>query len=108
VLGIVGLVLSVLVAPAGLALDIAAIVLGVRELRRAGRERVATPGAAIAGLLAGTVGAVLALIITAAVVAFYPQVRDYTDCLSGANTVADQQQCRAEFERGVQRRFGGG
>lgn len=107
VLGLLGLVLSLIVFPVGLALDVAAVVLGVRELRRAGREGRPTPGAALVGLLAGVVGAVLALIVTAVVAVFYPQVRDYADCMSGANTVADQQQCRSEFERGVQRRFGG-
>jgi hypothetical protein len=107
VLGLLGLVLSLVVFPVGLALDVAAVVVAIRELRRAGREGRPTPAAALVGLLAGVVGAVLALIVTAVVAMFYPQVREYADCMSGANTVADQQQCRSAFEQGVQRRLGG-
>lgn len=98
-----GLVLSVLFFPLGLVLDVGAIVVGVRALRRAERA----PGA-IAGVVLGSLGAVLVAMVIALLGVFWQEVRAYQECMSGANTISTQEQCRAEFKQAIETRLGVG
>lgn len=100
-LAISGLVLSVLLAPLGLLLDVAAIVVGARTLRRA-----RSAPAALAGIIVGSVGAVLAAVVLTVFGVFWQEIGAYRDCMSGANTIATEEQCRAEFQRAVETRLG--
>lgn len=116
-LGIAGVIMSVLFFPVGLALDVAAIVVGVRTLRgrgaHPGREtsglnggkRSRAPGA-VPGVVLGSVGALLAAIVITVLSFFWQEVQSYRECMSGANTIMAQEQCRTAFERSVERRLG--
>lgn len=93
--GLGALLLTVPSAPAGAALGVAAAVLGVRARRRARRDGRTAPGA-LAGLLAGLLAASLAAGQLAAY-RFLPPVRQYVECLAGANTELAKQDCQRQL-----------
>lgn len=106
VTGAAGLVLSVLIFPVGLLLDVAAIVLGVRARR--GAPRGAPVPGAVAGVALGAVGAVLAATVLTITVVNWSSVRRYEQCSSGANTGLARQDCQDQLRRDLERRFGSG
>lgn len=108
VLALPGVFLSVVFFPLGLALDVAAIVLGARALRRVKRNQGVhgkAPGA-IPGIVIGAVGAVLATIMITLLAFFWTEVRAYQECMSGANTLSSQETCMTKFEHAIQDRLG--
>jgi len=106
VTGVAGLVLSVLLFPVGLVLDVAAIVLGVRA-RRAAPAGTRVPGA-VAGVALGAVGVLVASTVLAVTAANWSSVRRYEQCSSGANTGLARQDCQDRLRRDLERRFGSG
>jgi hypothetical protein len=78
-----------------------AVWLGVTTSRRARRGGMARPRGAVSGTVFG--GAGLALSATCLVVfaVFWPQLKAYSSCLAGANTVAAQQTCQNQFNKSV-------
>lgn len=103
--GLSGAILSLLFFPVGLVLDVAAIVLGVRALRRVRTRGGRAPGA-VAGIVLGSVGAVLVALVVTVLGVFWNEVRAYQECMSGANTIRSEEKCTAEFERALRERFG--
>lgn len=104
-LGLSGAVLSVLFFPLGLVLDIAAIAVGTRALRRA-RGRGTTARGAVPGVVFGSIGAVLVVVVVTLLALFWQEVRTYQECMSGANTIRSEEKCTAEFEHALRERFG--
>jgi len=104
-LGLAGLVMSVVVFPVGLVLDIAAIVLGLRARKRAAAAGGHAPGATGA-VVAGMVGAVFAAGVLTFLAVFWTEFRDYRECLSGANTEIARERCTSTFRGDVEDRLG--
>ncbi len=92
----------------GLAFEIAAIVVGVRALRRARAAGRRAPGA-LAAVVAGSAATLVLLGMLAFVALFYEEYRAYETCLGRALTEAAKGECRDTFEReiGPRLRVGG-
>lgn len=104
-LAVAGAVLLVPLLPAGLVLVAAGLIQGIRALRAAGREGGSAPGA-IAAVIVGAVGSALGLGLLAGAVFLLPELRDYRECMSGANTEIARSQCWTQFESAYQRKLG--
>ncbi|MQY07420.1 hypothetical protein [Actinomadura macrotermitis] len=100
-LGVGGLVLTLFFWPLGLVLSIAGIIVGLRARRRAAHA----PGA-MAGIVAGGIGAVLAAIGVASLIYVWPQANDMTRCLDSANTMTDEQACKDRYIPQIEKKFG--
>jgi hypothetical protein len=107
-LAISGIVLSSVLLPwgvLGLALEIAAIVIAVRALRRAKAAGRVAPGAHAAIVAAGMALAFFVLAL-AFVGIFYDEWNTYRTCLDRAITGTARDACRTEFDHAVRDRLG--
>jgi uncharacterized membrane protein len=119
--GMAGVVLSVLFFPFGLAFDVLAIVLGVRAVRaarreaeapqfnaalRVGGERQVRATGAVSGIVLGSLGIALVVIVLTFAAIFWKPIRSYYDCTSGANTETAKQSCRDDLQRSINQHLG--
>lgn len=108
-LGIAALVLGVIALLTGLfvvgaAFGIAAVVLGVLGRARVKRGEANNGGMALAGIVLGILGVLLSILVVIGVTSLFRSapVGDLAACLRNAgDDRAAQQQCEAEFERGI-------
>lgn len=101
VLGIVAIVLCWTIV-GGIVLGLLAVILGVIGFRRAGRGEAAGRGRALAGVITGAVGVVLACLLLAVGISIWnsPSVQNLRTCLQNAH--GDQtaiQQCQQQFQQ---------
>ncbi|EFC82911.1 hypothetical protein FrEUN1fDRAFT_3931 [Parafrankia sp. EUN1f] len=103
-LGIAALVLGVLAiltcwtVIGGILLGVAALICGFLGRGRAKRQEATNGGMALAGIITGALGAVLAVIVLIAAIAFSDEVQDLQTCLDDAGTSQTaQDQCAQEF-----------
>ena len=89
----------------GLALEVAAIVIGVRTLRRAKVADRPAPGA-FAAVVAAGVAVTFFVLALAFVGYFYEEYDAYRTCVGRAITDSAGDACRVEFERSVRERIG--
>lgn len=106
VLGILAIVLC-WSAIGGIILGALAIIFGIIGIRRVGQRIATNKGAAIAGLVTGIVGLIIAVIFTIAygsiLSIFGGSINDYTHCVQQANN--DQSkiaQCQQQFQNQIQ------
>ncbi len=107
-LGAAGLLVALTLLPwgaIGLAMEVAAIVLGVRTLRRARANDRSAPGARAAVVL-GAVATFVLVPLLGFLAAFSSEFGDYRTCIDRAITISAQSQCRTEFEDAVRVRLG--
>lgn len=105
-LGITAFLLTLLtMIPISLALGIAAVVFGIRALRRAHRAGIAAPGAVI-GMVLGAIAVVISTIFLVVTIIIWPELSDYRDCLVGANTETDKQVCQDEHFPAIEKKLG--
>ena len=95
------------------ALIIAAIALwlSTSALSRARRGGSGRPRGATLAVVLGVAGLGFSALVLIGFVIFWPQLSQYSDCMSGANTVAAQQACRQQLDNSVGTRLsilGGG
>ena len=103
VLGILALILCWTVF-GGIVLGIIAVVLGIIAARRASRGEAPGRGRAIAGIVTGAIGLVIAVALVAIGASFLNSTsgKNYTQCLQQAgNDQAAQQQCATEFQKSI-------
>lgn len=103
-----GLVVAGMLFPwgvVGLALEIGAIVLGVRTMRRAAASGRPAPGA-LAAVVAGSVASVLLVGLLGFLTLVYKEYQAYTTCFGRAITESAKADCRTTFEFQVRSRFG--
>ena len=91
----------------GLGLEIAAVVLGLRTMRRARRNRRQAPGA-LAAVVAGSVATVLMVVLLGFLALVYEEYEAYTACFGRAITESAKAECRSTFEEDLRSRFGVG
>jgi hypothetical protein len=111
------LVLSPFFFPVGLILGGAALVVGIKARRRAGRERSTAPGA-VGGIVLGAIGLAFASFMLVVTALLWQEMVDYQECLGSANTTTDENACRATYfadvekklnlPKGSMSRYGGG
>ena len=100
-LGLGDLRRGVFVAALTLLFAVMAIWLGVAANRRARRGGTARPRGAVSGIVLGGFGLAISLLWLLVLAVFWPQLSAYSDCMAGANTVAAQQVCHAQFTDSV-------
>ncbi len=85
------------------ALVIAAIALwlSITAMSRARRGGSGRPRAAVLATILGAVGFAFSALVLAGFAMFWPQLTQYSNCLSGANTVAAQQACQQQLNHSV-------
>lgn len=103
VLGILALVFCWTIF-GGIVLGLIAVVLGIIAARRGGRGQAPDRGRAIAGIVTGALGLLIAVALVAIGVSFLNSDtgKSYTQCLQQAgNDQAAQQQCAADFQKSI-------
>lgn len=84
-----------------LAFGVIAIWLGVLTMRQARRGAMARPPGARSGVVFGTLGSALSAVLLIFLLVLGQQLRTYSSCMAGANTVAAQQTCKTQFTNSV-------
>ncbi len=87
----------------GLALDVIAITLGIRYTRQATSTGKRAPGA-LGGAVLGSLAALTAAYVLAQYGQYFPQLRDYYSCMSGANTQVATDACQSTFDKAMRHR----
>jgi hypothetical protein len=87
-------------AAAGLAMSLAALWLGVFAQRDAARKQQRAPEA-VASVVWSGISTLIALGVVAMSLIFYPQLREYSDCMRAANTVAGQNACQQQLNNSL-------
>ena len=80
-----------------------AVWLAATAFRRARRGGTAGPRGSVVAISIGGVGVLVSGILLAGFALFGKQASTFTQCLSGANTVAAQQTCRTQFTRAIEK-----
>ncbi len=85
------------------ALVIAAIALwlSISAMSRARRGGTGRPRGAVFATVLGVVGVLLSAFVLAGFAMFWPQLQQYANCLSGANTPSAQQACQQQLDHSV-------
>lgn len=83
-----------------------AVMLGISALRTARRGGTARPRGAVGGTTCGVIGLTFSALALIAFAAFWPQLNQLSNCMSGANTVSAQQACQHQFSQSVDRKLG--
>jgi len=100
-LGLGNLHRGIYVAVLTLAFAVTAIWLGVTATRKARRSGTARPRWAVGGVVLGGIGLAFSALWLLVLAVFWTQLNAYYNCMSGANTVADQQACHQQFTKSV-------
>lgn len=80
-----------------LALSLTALWFGVFAQRDAAREQRRAPEA-VASIVWSSISALIALSVVAFSVVCYPQLKQYSDCMRAANSIAAQQACQTQLD----------
>lgn len=103
VLGIVGLLLSILVI--GALPGILAVVFGAVGLARVRRREATNRGAALTGIITGILAVAVAVALVAVGLSvFQTQFGELRNCLNNAQTPEQQQACRDRIQRDLENR----
>ncbi len=92
---------SVVVVAVALAVAVTGLWLVLSAMSGARRGGSGRPRGAILATVLGVLGCVFSVSVLAAFLLFWPQLTQYSDCLSGANTVAAQQACQQQLNNSV-------
>ena len=79
-----------------------AVWLAATALRRARRGGTAGPRGSVVAIVIGGVGVLISGVLLAGFALFGKQASTFTQCVSGANTVAAQQTCRTQFLHAIE------
>jgi hypothetical protein len=101
VLGLGNLHRGIYVAVLALLFAATAIWLGVTAAKRSRRKGMARPRWAVSGVVLGGLGLAFSALWLLVLAVFWPQLNDYYNCMSGANTVTARQACHNQFTNSV-------
>jgi len=96
-----GLRRAVYVVIVTLVLGAVAAWLGGTAMSRSRRAGTARPRGAIAGTILGILGLSFSAIMLIVFAIFWNELSDYSNCLSGANTLTAQQACQQQFSQTI-------
>lgn len=105
ILGLGSLPVTVVFFPAGIALSVAALILGIRARRAATAAGVPKRPATVA-VVTGSIALALGILLTAVVITFWSELRAYETCISGANTHQSTSECNKQLSESLDHRFG--
>jgi ABC-type amino acid transport system permease subunit len=97
---------GVFVVALALLIALTALWLSISAMSRARRGGTGRPRGAIFATIVGAVSAVFTAFVLAGFAMFWPQLTQYSSCLSGANTVAAQQACQQQLSNSVGSQIG--
>jgi hypothetical protein len=97
--GVYVVAVALVIASIGLWLALSAM----SKARRGGSGR---PRGVVLAVVLGAVGFVFSGFVLAGFAIFWPQLTQYSNCLSGANTVSAQQACQQQLDNSVSSEFG--
>ena len=106
-LGLNNLQRGVYIAAFALVAAALAVWLGGTSISRARRGGTMSPRASVTAIAIGAIGVLLSGLLLVGFAAFGKQVATYTQCLSGANTIAAQQACKDQLVHAVEGRASG-
>jgi len=75
--------------------------LAISAMSRARRGGTGRPRGAVLATILGVIGCAFSTLVLAGFLMFWPQLTQYSDCLSGANTVSAQQACQQQLTNSV-------
>ena len=78
-----------------------ALRLSITAMSRARRGGSGRPRAAVLATILAAVGLAFSAFVLVGFAMFWPQLMQYSNCLSGANTVAAQQACKQQLNNSV-------
>jgi hypothetical protein len=83
----------------------AALIVGVRARRRARRADRPAGRGTLAGVILGSIGLVVSIPLATTQIMLWGELNGYLDCRETANTITDEQACKATFLREVEDKF---
>jgi ABC-type amino acid transport system permease subunit len=92
---------GVYVVAVALVIAAVALWLSISAMSRARRGGSGRPRAAVLATVLGAVGFGFSAFVLAGFAMFWPQLTQYSNCMSGANTVAAQQACQQQLDNSV-------
>lgn len=92
---------GVYVVAVALLIALTALWLAFSSMSRARRGGTGRPRAVVLAAVLGTVGCLFSGFVLLGFVLFWPQLTQFSNCLSGANTVAAQQACQHQLSNSV-------
>lgn len=92
---------GVYVVAVALLIALIALWLAFSSMSRARRGGTGRPRAVVLAAVLGTVGCLFSGFVLIGFVLFWPQLTQFSNCLSGANTVAAQQACQHQLSNSV-------
>jgi hypothetical protein len=106
-LGLHNLQRGIYIAAFALVAGALAVWLGSTSISRARRGGTMPPRASVTAIAIGAIGVLLSGLLLIGFATFSKQVAIYTQCLSGANTIAAQHACQDQFVHAVEGRASG-
>jgi hypothetical protein len=97
---------GVYVVVVALVIAITGLWLAISAMSRARRGGSGRPRGAVLATVLGAVGCLFSAFVLAGFLMFWPQLTQYSDCLSGANTVSAQQACQQQLNNSVGNEIG--
>ena len=92
---------GVIVVAVALVIAAIALWLSISAMSRARRGGTARPRGAVFATVLGVAGFAFSAFVLAGFAMFWPQLTQYSNCLSGANTVSAQQTCQQQLDKSV-------
>ncbi|MFF0307354.1 hypothetical protein ACFYSC_07995 [Streptosporangium sp. NPDC004379] len=103
-LAVAAAVLTVLLPPAGIVMSAIALVVSVRAIRTL-RSATRPTGSGVVAVVVSALALVLAMALAATQFYFRDELAAYTDCRTGAGTVAAQDECQQRLERAMEKKL---
>jgi hypothetical protein len=97
---------GVYVVAVALIIAATALWLAISAMSRARRGGSGRPRGVVLATILGVIGCVFSAFVLAGFLMFWPQLTQYSNCMSGANTVASQQACQTQLNNQVGNEIG--
>lgn len=97
---------GVYVVAVALLIAAAAVWLAISAMARARKAGSSRPRGVVLATVLGVVGMLFSVVVLAGFAMFWPQLTQYSNCLSAANTYAGQQACQQQLNDSVTNEIG--